>query len=143
MKRQIIIGALVASLVGIGGVATTNAFSIGSVLKIGGIGVVVSQYGDQLNNFLNKLLMKNGVGTDYATKVVPIISAGSGGYIGAVQVVGPAAQVAKVKSVGQIEGGFNGDLFRARALIPLDSTNVTKLNRVQGVGVSAIIDIRF
>ena len=58
--------------------------------------------------------MKNGVGTDYATKVVPIVSVGTGKYIGAVQVIGPSAQVEKVKAVAQLEGEFNG-IARANA----------------------------
>ena len=72
----------------------------------------------------NKLLMKNGVGTDYATKVVPIVSVGTGKYIGAVQVIGPSAQVEKVKAVAQLEGEFNG-IARANALIPMATTNVS------------------
>lgn len=145
MKKQLVAGLLIGSLLGFSGGAAmqSQAFDLGSIIKVGGIGVLVSKYGDSINEFLNKLLMKNGVGTDYATKVVPVISVGSGGYIGAVQVVGPSAQVAKVKSVGQLEGSFNNSLFRAKALIPLATTDVTNLSRVQGVGVSAIIDLKF
>ena len=102
----------------------------------------MSKYGDEIKTFLNKLLMKNGVGTDYATKVVPILSGGTGKYIGAVQVVGPSGQVDKVKAVAQIEGEFN-NIARAKALIPVATTDVTNLSRVQGVGVSAIIDFKF
>lgn len=145
MKKQLVIGLVVGSLLGFSGGAATQsqAFDLGSLLKVGGVGVLVSKYGDSINNFLNQLLMKNGVGTDYATKVVPVISIGNGGYIGAVQVVGPSAQVAQVKSVGQLEGSFNNSLFRAKALIPLSTMDVTNLSRVQGVGVSAIIDLKF
>lgn len=142
MKKQLITGMLIGSLVGFGSGMAVQAFSLGSVLKVGGISVLVSKYGDSINDFLNKLLMKNGVGTDYATKVVPVISIGNGGYIGAVQVVGPTAQVAQVQAVGQLEGSYNDSLFRAKALIPMDSTDVSHLNRVQGVGVSAIIDLK-
>lgn len=143
MKKQFITGILVVSLLGFAGTATTSAFNLGSIVKIGGVGYLVSQFGDQLNSFLNGILMKNGVGTDYATKVVPIVSIGQGGYIGAAQVVGPTEQVAKVESVGQLESGFNGKMFRVKALIPLDSKNPTNMTRVQGVGVSAIIDVNF
>jgi len=143
MKKKAMICALAMLLSSFGAGLPVQAIDLGSVLKVGGIGLIVNQYGDQVNNFLNKLLMQKGVGTDYATKVVPIISVGNGKYIGAVQVVGPTGQVDKVKAVGQLEGSFNGNLFRAKALVPLDSTNVSKLNRVQGVGVSAIIDIQF
>lgn len=142
MKKQVIAAMLTVSLLAAGGTAVTQAFSLGSILKVGGVTVLVDKFGGQINDFLNKLLMKNGVGTDYATKVVPVLSIGTGKYIGAVQVVGPSAQVDKVKAVGQLEGSFN-DIARAKALIPLESVDITHLSRVQGVGVSAIIDLKF
>ena len=142
MKKQVITAMLTVSLLAAGGTAVTQAFSLGSILKVGGVTVLVDKFGDQINDFLNKLLMKNGVGTDYATKVVPVLSIGTGKYIGAVQVVGPSAQVDKVKAVGQLEGSFN-NIARAKALIPLESVDITHLSRVQGVGVSAIIDLKF
>ena len=142
MKKQVITAMLTVSLLAAGGTAVTQAFSLGSILKVGGVTVLVDKFGDQINDFLNKLLMKNGVGTDYATKVVPVLSIGTGKYIGAVQVVGPTAQVDKVKAVGQLEGSFN-NIARAKALIPLESVDITHLSRVQGVGVSAIIDMKF
>ncbi len=142
MKKQLITGMIAVSLLAFGGAAATQAFSLGSVLKVGGVTVLVDKFGDQINSFLNSLLMKNGVGTDYATKVVPVLSIGTGKYIGAVQVVGPTAQVEKVKAVGQLEGSFN-NIARAKALIPLATTDITNLSRVQGVGVSAIIDLKF
>lgn len=142
MKKQVIAAMLTVSLLAAGSTAVTQAFSLGSILKVGGVTVLVDKFGGQINDFLNKLLMKNGVGTDYATKVVPVLSIGTGKYIGAVQVVGPTAQVDKVKAVGQLEGSFN-DIARAKALIPLESVDITHLSRVQGVGVSAIIDLKF
>lgn len=142
MKKQVIAAMLTVSLLAAGGTAVTQAFSLGSILKVGGVTVLVDKFGGQINDFLNKLLMKNGVGTDYATKVVPVLSIGTGKYIGAVQVVGPTAQVDKVKAVGQLEGSFN-DIARAKALIPLESVDITHLSRIQGVGVSAIIDLKF
>lgn len=83
MKKQLIAAVTVASLLGFAGGTAVQAFNLGSILKVGGISVLVSKYGDSINDFLNKLLMKNGVGTDYATKVVPIVSVGTGKYIGA------------------------------------------------------------
>ena len=142
MKKQLVVAMTAASLLGFCGGTAVQAFDLGSIVKVGGVSVLVSKYGDQINTFLNKLLMKNGVGTDYATKVVPIISGGTGKYIGAVQVVGPTAQVDKVKAVAQIEASFNG-IARANALIPVESLDVTNMSRVQGVGVSATIDLKF
>ena len=142
MKKQVIAAVTIASLLGFAGGTAVQAFNLGSILKVGGISVLVSKYGDSINDFLNKLLMKNGVGTDYATKVVPILSVGTGKYIGAVQVVGPTEQVDKVKAVAQLEGTFNG-IARANALIPIESLSVSNLSRVQGVGVSATLDFKF
>ena len=66
MKKQVIAAVTIASLLGFAGGTTVQAFNLGSILKVGGITVLVSKYGDSINDFLNKLLMKNGVGTDYA-----------------------------------------------------------------------------
>lgn len=141
--KKCIITACMAAIIGFsGGASATQAFDLGSIAKVGGVSILVDKYGTQINDFLNKLLMQKGVGTDYATKVVPIISVGTGKYIGAVQVVGPTEQVNKVQAVGQIEGSFN-KIARANALIPLASKDVSNLSRVQGVGVSATIDLKF
>lgn len=142
MKKQMIIAVTIASLLGFAGGASVQAFNLGSILKVGGITVLVSRYGEQINSFLNTILMKNGASTEYATKVVPIVSVGTGKYIGAVQVIGPSAQVEKTKAVAQFEGEFN-KIARANALIPIASTNVKNLSRVDGVGVSATIDFKF
>lgn len=146
MKR-LISSLLVATLLAGSAVATTNAFDLGRVLggvvKVGGIGYVVDRFSDQLNSFINKLMMKNNVETEYATKVVPIISLGDSGYIGAAQVIGPQSRVDQVEAVAQVEANFNDRLFRIKGLVPVDSKNPTNLSRVDGVGVSAVIDVRF
>ena len=74
--------------------------------------------------------------------MVPILTLGSGGYVGAVQVTGPQELVDRTQAVVQIEGNFNGSQFRVKALIPIDSKNPVNFSRVNGVGVSAIIDVR-
>ena len=142
IKKQFIAGVLAASLFGFGGgVMTAQAFDFGSVLKLGGISYLVNQFGGEINTFINKIFSQNEVSTDYATKVVPILSMGTGGYIGAVQVVGPKAQVDKVKAVGQLEFKFS-KIARIKGLIPIDNINITNVNRVEGVGVSAVIDFK-
>ena len=55
-------------------------------LKGGAIGVLVSQFDDQLNSAINTLTGKYAVSSDYATKVVPVITVGDGSYAGAAQV---------------------------------------------------------
>lgn len=115
---------------------------VGDILKIGGIGYLVDRFSTPLNNFINGLTGNHNVATISATKVVPIVSIGGGTYIGAVQVTGPEDLVAEVKAVAQIEGNFNGRQFRIKALIPINSTNPFGAHRVEGVGISAIIDIK-
>lgn len=145
MKRTAV-ACLAAVMLGAGAMTSASAFSLGSVLggvvKVGGIGYLVDRYSEQLNSAINSIMMKEGAGTSYATKVVPIVSIGNSGYIGAAQVIGDADQVAKVEAVGQLEISWNDKLFRIKGLIPMDSKNPLSFSRVQGVGVSAVIDVR-
>ena len=144
--RRIAVSILVASMIGAGVCTGASASGLGSilggVLKVGGIGFLVDKYGASVNSAINSVMMKEGAGTNYATKVVPIISIGNKGHIGAAQVIGSEEQVAKVEAVGQLEIGWNDQLFRIKGLIPMDSKNPAKFSRVQGVGVSAVIDVR-
>lgn len=142
MKKKIITMLIVCSIAIIPAMSTVSAFSLGSVLKVGAVGLLVDQFSKPLNSFINSLMAQNGVSSDYATKVVPIIVVGSGTYAGAAQVTGPNDLVEKTKAVLQLEGDFNGSTFRVKALIPIDTKNVTSFNRVQGVGVSAQIDVK-
>lgn len=141
MKKRIVACLLAVCLV-LSAVPAAQAFGLGDILKVGGIGFIVDKFAKPLNNFINTLMAKHGAGTDYATKVVPIISFGSGGHIGAAQVTGPQELVDQTEAVIQIEGNFNGNQFRVKALIPIDSKNPTNFSRVQGVGVSAVIDVK-
>lgn len=144
--KRIGVAAMAALMVGTGIGANVSAFDLGSVLggvvKVGGIGFLVDKYGESINSAINSVMMKEGAGTNYATKVVPIVSIGNNGYIGAAQVIGDADQVEKVQAVGQLEVSWNNKLFRIKGLIPMDSKNPTSFSRVQGVGVSAVIDVK-
>ena len=144
--KRLAVCVLAASLLGTGAMMNVSAFNLGSVLggvvKVGGIGFLVSKYGESINSAINSVMMKEGAGTNYATKVVPIVSIGNNGYIGAAQVIGDADQVEKVKAVGQLEVSWNDKMFRIKGLIPMDSTNPSSFSRVQGVGVSAVIDVK-
>ena len=74
-----------------------------------------------------------------ADKIVPIFSIGTPGVsIGAARVVGPGAQVGKVKAVAQVEAQFK-DVVRAHIYIPVSSIS-THPERVQGASVEALID---
>lgn len=123
--------------------AATQGSLVGSVVKAGAIAVVVDRFGGQINDFVNKLTANKNVGTDQATAVVPILSLGGGGYIGAAQVMGAKANVDQVKAVVQIEGNaVFGRNIRVKALVPVGSRSTSDIKRIPGVGVSAIIDIR-
>lgn len=145
MKKQKNIAALVAALSLFA--ATPVAFAgLGDILKDGAIifggGALVKTFATQINDFINTLTFNKGVGYEGYTKVVPIVSIGSGTRIGAAQVGGVTkAAVDRTKAVGQLEGTFSR--VRAKALIPIDSENPLKqFKRVQGVGVTAIIDVK-
>ena len=143
--KRVGVALMAAAMIGTGVFSGVSASGLGSILggivKVGGIGFLVDKYGESLNSAINSVMMKEGAGTNYATKVVPIVSIGNRGYIGAAQVIGDADQVEKVEAVGQLEISWN-KLFRIKGLIPMDSKNPTSFSRVQGVGVSAVIDVR-
>lgn len=124
------------------GIATLAFGQLGDLIKVLGIGAAVDRFGPDINRAINKL---QGFSDSEAamTKTVPILSVGRGGYIGAAQVMGPKHLVQKVKAVAQIEGDFAGRVVRLKALIPIESKEVVKdIRRVEGVGVSAIVDIK-
>ncbi|NIM05793.1 MAG: hypothetical protein GTO55_06030, partial [Armatimonadetes bacterium] len=75
-------------------------------------------------------------------KLVPILDVTNKGIrIGAALVAGPAVQVAKCKAVAQLELDYKRN-FRVKAYVPIDSYNVIRLDRVQGVSVWAVGDVR-
>ncbi|MER3413692.1 MAG: hypothetical protein C4341_05550 [Armatimonadota bacterium] len=134
--------ALVALTVAAVSVAVAQIkIDIRDLLKIGGIALVVDRFGPEIDKAVDDL---QGFDQKQAamTKVVPIISAGSGTHVGAAQVMGPATEVRKVRAVAQVEGTIFGGVVRIKALIPVSTTSVTNIQRVDGVGVSAVIDIK-
>ena len=142
MKKKLMVSmAAAAFFAGVISAPQIGALSIGSIVKVGGIGILVDRYGSEIDSFLNKLLKQNNLSTVYATKVVPIVSIGTSGYIGAAQVTGPTEEVERVQAVAQLEASFN-NIARIKGLIPIDSTNPSGASRIQGVGVSAIIDLK-
>lgn len=122
-------------------IAPARAVSLDDVLKVGGVLLAVNQLGDGMNHFINNLLQQHKAETMGATKVVPIVSVGQGAYIGAVQVVGVPDRVQRVQAVAAVEG-VAGKL-QGTLLIPI-STKMpgSKLSRVDGVGVNAIVDLK-
>ena len=123
------------------GAASAN---LGGLIKAGGTIVIVNKFGKTIDKALNKVTGQNGLEErGIVTKVVPVISAGSRGAVGIVQISGTQAQVGKVKFVVQLQTQVRAvSVLQARVLIPIDSANLGKAKRVPGVGVSAIIDIK-
>lgn len=136
---------LVVIMLAVAVIPVAYAFDLGSIIKVAGIGFLVDQFGPQLNSFINTLMAQHNATPEFATKVVPILTVGvlgNSGYIGAAQVMGPQNLVDRVQAVVQVESGFNGNMFRVKGLIPIDSKVPVNFTRVSGVGVSAMIDVR-
>jgi len=132
---------LAALMITLGGSAW--AFNLGDLIGVIGGGFVVSAIAGPINDFINTITLNRGAKVEGHTKVVPIVSIGSGTHIGAAQVAGPRGDaITSTKAVAQIEATFM-DRLRVKILVPIDSENpVQRFRRVQGVGVSAIIDVR-
>lgn len=124
--------------------AASAQFDLGSILKIGGTELIVRQFGGQINSVLNRVTGQNKLDDpNTVTKVVSVLSAGSRGAVGIVQVSGPREQVAKVKAVAQLQTQVRAlSTIQARVLIPIDANSLSNIRRVPGVGVSAIVDIK-
>lgn len=141
-KLALVTSVLVVALL-LSTLVSTQAFKLGDIIKVGGVAFIVDRFGSQINSFVNKITANKNAGTTEATKVVPILSLGGGGYIGAVQVIGAKDNVDKCKAVVEIEANaVFGKNIRVKALVPVGSKTTSSIKRIYGVGVSAIIDIR-
>ena len=134
----IIVLALLGALLGVPAYAegfTTEIFTAAAV------GAAVSAGGPEINKFVNTVTFNKGVPENISTKVVPILSVGEKGYIGAAQVAGPETYVSKVKAVWAYDDNFSNNEFRLRILVPSGSINPLQLSKVQKVGITAVVDI--
>ena len=124
--KKWIVGALIAGFVLGNGMTTAQAGGyLGKILKGGVIGYAVDATAGPLNDGI---------------KVVPIISVGDGSRAGAAQVSGPQEKVDQVKAALIIEQTILG--VRAKILIPVDRVDYKNVNRIQGVGVAASLDVK-
>jgi hypothetical protein len=124
--------------------ASIGASQVREILKIFGVGAVVQKFGKDINKAVNGLAGHKDSAT-ITTKVVPIISGGinSRTAIGAAQVMGPKAKVDQVNAVAQLEQDLFGKEVKIRAMIPITSKQILKnLKRVDGVGISGIVDLK-
>jgi hypothetical protein len=130
----------VAAIVGITAVAAPQ---IKQLIKIVGVGAAVKQFAPQINDTVNKLAHHTDTPMQ-CTKVVPIlgIAIGASSTVGAAQVMGPKHLLDKVQAVAAPEVKFLGEV-NIRALIPVSSKNVVEeIKKVDGVGVSGIVDLK-
>ncbi|RYX81511.1 hypothetical protein EON83_23840 [bacterium] len=138
LKRSTALG--IAALLLSVGVASAQ---LDRILKVGGAIAVADKFGGQINSALNKVTgQKNLEGSGITSKVVPVLSMGNRKAIGIVQVSGSKEAVDQTKAVAQIDTKLplSGN---ARVLIPINTRSVVNPTRVPGVGVSAVIDIKF
>lgn len=145
LRRVGVVAGIVAALM-VGGLVSglfvrpAQAIDIGTILKVGGIILAVSTFGDQINTFITRALGEREAGLAGATKVVPIFSVGRGAYVGAAQVIGVPANVRQVRGVAAL----NVTLGRlaGSALVPIGTSRPGRsgISRIGGVGISAVID---
>jgi hypothetical protein len=109
----------------------------GNVLLAIGVAAAVKNYGDTFNRAINKISFNKGL----ATKVVPMASFGEKAYIGGGQVSAAASEIKKVAAVWQYEDFFSSGKFRIKILVPTTSSNPLKMKRVDGAGVTAVVDM--
>jgi hypothetical protein len=140
-KKKFVVGLMLICFLSVAAVPAAQAFGLGDIFKVGGVSFLVDKFSGPLNSFINTLTFKHGASTNFATKVVPIISFGNGSYVGAAQVTGPQDLVNQTQAVLQLESDFAGQ-FHIQALVPIDSKNPVHFSRVNGVGVSAVIGVQ-
>src|SRR5579862_6871696 len=100
---------------------------IKQLLKIGGVGVVVTKFGPQINSEMNKVAHTPDMPPGSVSKVVPILSGGlnSRNAVGAAQVRGIRSAVDKVNAVAQLNQDFLG-VMKLTVYIPIASKDVIK-----------------
>ena len=114
-------------------------------LKEKGMALALDHFSGKINDYVNEnapFKIEEG----YETKIVPVVTVGSKGYIGAAQICGPKEQLEKCKAALTVEGQLASGAVRVQYLVPIDTAKPTSLEnvrRVQGVGVSARLDLGF
>lgn len=141
MKRQFNKATLVLALLCFSA-GVVSADVLGSLLKAGGVALIIGRFGNDINHAINRLTKTPENNPSFATKVVPVISAGDGTEVGGVQVMGPRAAVKKVQAVVQFEGRFSSIGLRIRGLVPVQTKSISNIRRIPGVGISGLLDIK-
>lgn len=140
-SRRMVGAAILACAIAAADIPASAATDLTSILRGAAIGYAVRQTANPLNSFVNTITFQHKLPAGTATRVVPILSVGEKGYVGAAQVAGPSAEVKRVQAVWQYEQNFSSNEFRLKVLIPSASINPLQFSKVQKVGISAVIDI--
>ncbi|MCE5198168.1 MAG: hypothetical protein ABFD54_00190 [Armatimonadota bacterium] len=109
----------------------------GDVIRGAAVLVAVKNAGSAINKGLNTITFNKGM----ATKVVPMGSVGEKAYLGAAQVSAAGNSIGGVNAVWQYEDLFSSGQFRVKILVPTTSSNPLKMKRVDGAGITAIVDM--
>jgi hypothetical protein len=112
-----------------------------SVLKTAVVGAVVTAAADPMNEAIDRAAGTDTMPAGTDTRVVPILSFGRKGYVGAAQVSGASNLVRRAKAVLQLETEFDQGRYRIKVLSPVDSLNPLEFGRVQGLGITGLADI--
>ena len=118
------------------GQTISRGIGLGDVLKVGVVAVAINAAAKPLNSAINSITGNSSANT----KIVPIATIGDKAYIGGVQVTGAGSAVSTVKAVYQYENLFDNAKFRIKAFVPSKSSSPLKISRVQGFGITALID---
>ncbi|MFB3880326.1 MAG: hypothetical protein ACE149_03635 [Armatimonadota bacterium] len=137
-RKSALLVALALCLAG----GTALAVSLGeAVVKTVTVGAVVSAIAGPADKAINTLTFNRKVPTGVSTKVVPVLSLGEKGYVGAAQVAGSQQLVSKTKAVLQLETSWSNKQYRIKVLMPMNSINPVGAGKVRGLGVSALVDV--
>ena len=118
---------------------------LSDLVKEKGMSLALDHFSGKIDEYVNEnapFKIEEG----YGTKVVPVVTVGSKGYIGAAQICGPKEQLEKCKAALTVEGKLASGTVRVQYLVPIDTlrpTSLENVHRVQGVGVSARLDLGF
>lgn len=140
MRVRILVAIVAVAVVVTGGAAF--ALNLGeALLKTVATGVIVKAIAKPADKGINTLLLNRHLPCGTDTKVVPVLSVGEKGYVGMAQVAGAKSLVSQTESVVQFETAFSDKQYRIKLLMPMDSVNPIGVNRVRGLGVSALVDM--
>ncbi len=119
------------------GVTVGTGIQTDDVIRGAAVLAAVKMVGPEINKAVNALTFNKGE----ATAFVPYASIGEKAYLGGAQVSGSATTISKVKAVWQYEDLFDGGKFRIRAVVPVSALNPLEAKRVDGVGITAVVDM--